>query len=313
MTGKRLFTLGRRWVMTAGMHGTLSLGRLIGPGGANLIGAFASGAASRWPGLRRRLLANWQAAGLQAGPELADNYFRNFARWVSWSTAVYARGFEESGVAAKIEVDDSFARVDEAVAKGKGVILACPHFFCHELAAAAINLRHPVVALVRESKSSTREAMKKRWYQSTGMKIVKRPRRASLMADTISTIRSLRDGAILGITPDVIMPPEKGIAVRMFGRQVFLSPGIVALSLRVGSPVIVPVGRWVYGRSLADDRAVLSFDHLDFGPGKASDPAHIQRGLQRWCALYEERLRERPDYWMFWLDKNWTRVFQRSE
>jgi KDO2-lipid IV(A) lauroyltransferase len=312
MANKGLLLHARRWLVNAGVHATLSLGRLIGPNGTSAVGSLCAGLAGLLPNLRGQLRANWKAAGLQPADDVVDGYFRRLGCWAGWSAAVYSRGFVDSGIAAKITLDGSFAHVEAAVAKGKGVILACPHAFCHELAAAAINLRHPVVALVRESKSAAREAMKSRWYQATGMSIVKRPRRASLVADTMSAIRSLRSGAILGITPDVIVPPEKGVPVRLLGRRVVLSPGIITLSMRLGSPIVTPWGEWVHGRTSREDRLVLRFTPpLEF-PARKHTEAEVQAGLQQWCQIYEDRFRRNPDYWMFWLDKNWTKVLSRS-
>ncbi len=305
-------TLGRRWLLDAGVQGTLALGRLMGPGGSAVVGSLVAGFAPWLPNLRKRLRANWKQAGLVPGADVVDGYFRRLGCWAGWSAAVYARGFVDSGIAAKITLDDSFAHVEAAIAKGKGVILACPHAFCHELAAAAINRRHPVVALVRESKSSAREAMKARWYQATGMSVVKRPRRASIVADTMSAIRTLRSGAILGITPDVIVAPDKGMTVQLLGRPVALSPGIIMLSMRVGSPIITPWGEWLPGRTSREDRLILRFTPpLEF-PARKHTEAEVQAGLQQWCQIYEDRFRRNPDYWMFWLDKSWTKVLQAA-
>src|SRR5437016_4186141 len=80
------------------------------------------------------------------------------------------------------------------LARGRGVILASPHQFCHELGAAYLSGRHKVVALVRESKNRWRRSMKERWYQATGMDILPRPRQSSLMADTFAYLRILKSG-----------------------------------------------------------------------------------------------------------------------
>jgi lauroyl/myristoyl acyltransferase len=311
MTNKGLLLHARRWLLNAGVQTTLSLGRLIGPSGTSVVGSLCAGLTGLLPNLRQQLRANWKAAGLRPTDDVVDGYFRRLGCWAGWSAAVYSRGFVDSGIAAKITLDASFAHVEAAIARDKGVILAAPHAFCHELAAAAINLRHPVVALVRESKSAAHEAMKARWYQATGMSIVKRPRRASIVADTMSAIRSLRSGAILGITPDVIVPPGKGVPVQLLGRQVVLSPGIITLSMRVGSPIITPWGEWVRGRTSREDRLVLRFTPpLEF-PARKHTAAEVQAGLQQWCHIYEERFRRNPDYWMFWLDKGWTKALSR--
>jgi lauroyl/myristoyl acyltransferase len=89
--------------------------------------------------------------------------------------------------------------------------------------------------LVRESKDPARQAIKQHWYQATGLEIVHRSRRASVFADTLAYLRELRRGKILAITPDLPVREGKGVAVSMFGRQVILPAGVIALAARAGA------------------------------------------------------------------------------
>src|SRR5438132_250172 len=81
---------------------------------------------------------NLRLAGLEPTTVRLDNYFAHFGQWVGWSLAVHEAGFERSGVADLIDLDESVSNLDHAVAAGRGVILAAPHVFCHEICAAAI-------------------------------------------------------------------------------------------------------------------------------------------------------------------------------
>ena len=288
----------------------LSLGRIIGPSGASGVGSLLGGVAGSMPFLRNRLIENFKAAGLQPTREQVDRYFRRLGCWAGWSSAVYLRGFVESGVSARITLHDSFRFVEESMARGKGVVLASPHAFCHELAAAAISLRHRFVLLARESKNPARESIKARWYQATGVTVVKRPRKSSLMADTVTAIRTLQNGALLGITPDVIVPPEKGMPVQMFGHTVHLSPGAVVLASRVGSPIVSCWCDWVEGRTAREDRLILKFGPPVEYANRKQKPEETRQHLQEWCQSQEANFTRNPEYWMFWLDKHWTRALR---
>ena len=56
-----------------------------------------------------------------------------------------------------------------------------------------------------------------------------------MLADTVALVRVLRTGNVLGITPDLVVPEGKGIAVQMFGRKVNAVPGFAFLAMRSGA------------------------------------------------------------------------------
>jgi lauroyl/myristoyl acyltransferase len=250
--------------------------------------------------LRRRLATNLRMAGLDPTTSRLDHYFANFGEWAGWSLAVYQAGFERSGVADLIDLDQSVSHLDQAVAAGRGVVLAAPHVFCHEMAAAAINRRHRVVALVREAKSPARERLKQRWYEATGLATVRRPRHASVIGDTLAYIRLLRRGQVLAITPDLVVPANRGVPVAMFGREVHLLPGVVVLAMRAGAPVVTAFA----DRSGPRFRVTFS-EPAHFVPSRDHDRG-MRRGMQTWCDALETYLKQSPENWMFWLDKRWT-------
>jgi KDO2-lipid IV(A) lauroyltransferase len=228
-------------------------------------------------------------------------YFRNLGRLFGWSMAVYHRGFWHSGVPEKIEFGASVIHLDQAVAKGHGVVLASPHQFCHELGAAYINGRHKTVALVREEKDRWRQSMKERWFQATGLDTVPRPRRSSVMADTFASLRVLKSGRLLAVTPDLIVPGASGVPVEMFGRVISLSPGLVLLSMKAKAPLVTCYFHWE-----VDGRIILNFTEPVEYPQTGDRKKTAVEGLQAWCRQCEGYLRENPGNWMFWLDKRWA-------
>jgi KDO2-lipid IV(A) lauroyltransferase len=298
----------RRAATQAAVRGAVKLTRWLGPGRALDLGQGVGSLARLAAPLRRHLATNLANAGIVPTPTILNRYFHRFGCWTGWSLAVYQAGLEGSGVAARLEFDKSVVHLDRAVAKGRGVVLACPHLFCHEMAAAAIHRRHPVVALVRETKDAGRGALKQHWYEATGMETVRRPRESSVVADTLAYLRVLRTGRVLGITPDVLLPADKGLPVWMFGRRVTLSPGAVVLAMRAGAPLVTPLAEWLDaepGRRGARIRMYFC-EPVEY-PAGGDRERTLRDGLQAWCRNVEDYLRREPENWMFWLDKRWAR------
>jgi lauroyl/myristoyl acyltransferase len=325
-----LTSIRRRLTLKA-IRGLLRLNRWLGPSGAQRAGRVVGGLAG-WVGpLRRRLADNLRCAGIAPTEDVLDRYFDHFGTLVGWSLAVYQNSFEQSGLAGRFLFDESIRHLDDAVARGKGVVLASPHLFCHELAAAAINRRHPIMAIVRESKDAVRGEIKQHWYRATGIDTVFRARHSSLLADTFNYIRILREGKVLAITPDILVEPSQGVPVSMFGRTVHLSPGIVQLAMRSGAALVTCLGDWhgvagggwrVAGEEAAyshgprstvhGPRIVMSFGEPIVFPRSRNRDQTLRHGMQSWVSTIENYLRDHPANWLFWLDKRWTRQLRKK-
>jgi|GEM_PF-1248650 len=299
----------RRAATLSAMRGMLITTRRLPPRATMALGAaLGTGAGAILP-LRARLLRNL-ALGFGPGcvPDgAAGSFFRNLGRWFGWSMAIYHRGFWDSGVPDQIGFHESVVHLDEAVGRGRGAILASPHQFCYDIGAAYISRRHTVVPVVRQSANPRREAMIERWYQATGMEIVRRPRRSSIVADTFACLRVLKRGRLLAITPDVIVPPAAGVRIRMFGRDVCLSPGMVVLAMRARAPLVTCYFHWGRG-----GRHLLHFTEAVEYPATGERERTAAEGLQTWCRQCEEHFRAHPGSWMFWLDKRWTRALREQ-
>lgn len=296
----------RRAGTQSAVHAALAVSRRLGPAGAIRIGAALGAAAQLALPLRRRLAATLRDAGITPTSAILDRYFDRFGRWAGWSLAIYQAGFDGARMGERFVFDDSIANLDRAAAAGRGVILAAPHAFCHEIAAAAVHRRHRVAALVRESKSPAREAMKQRWYAATGLDTIRRSRHASVVADTRAYLRLLRDGRILAVTPDLLADKGHGVPVRAFGREVHLAPGIAVLALRTGAPIITVLGEYL------EDGGRLCFSEPDYVTAGPDKDEAVRAAVGRVWASLEDFFRRNPDSWMFWLDKRWARALREG-
>jgi KDO2-lipid IV(A) lauroyltransferase len=223
---------------------------------------------------------------------------------------VLVHGLDGSGLAGRIAFDDTVRHLDEAAARGRGVVLVAPHYFCHEILAAWTGRRHPFAALVRESKSSPHNDVKQRWYAALGMETVHRARHSSLLADTLALLRVLRSGRVLGVTPDLVLPPDKGIPVRFFGRTATVSPGFAVLSLRSGAPIVMGRADWIGPAGSRHARLVPGFDPPITLPSTGDRDRTVREAVQTCFSRIEAGLRTQPEKWLFWLDKRWTAVLR---
>ncbi len=136
------------------IHRLLDLGKIIP---ADRVAATANTLGSTLAALgplRRRVQRNMELA---LGPEnvpagAARKYFLKLGMWGAYAMQIYHRGLVESGVTDWLVFDDSVSVLEEALARGKGVIYATPHLIAHEITAGIMARKYPTVGLVRESK-----------------------------------------------------------------------------------------------------------------------------------------------------------------
>lgn len=303
----------RRRITNATLAGALGLTRFLPDGLIHSFGSATGALVSL--GFHSRLKTNMRLA-LGDFPELNDAvhaWFRRFSTYVAWSGSVYHRGLWNSSAASRITLHDSVAHLDEAVAGGQGVVVAAPHLFCHEIGAGVISRRHPVTALVRESRQPGKQRIKLRWYEALGVETIVLARELPVSAVVRKCLRLLKEGRVLGITPDLIVHESDSVNVRIFGRDARMKAGLVALSAFSGAPLVTCLGNWVsdsHGEllftppktiRLPADRSARSSDAVE---------QTLRSAFQLWLDEFETYLRANPENWLFWLDKRWTELIR---
>jgi lauroyl/myristoyl acyltransferase len=281
---------------------------------------------ARMPISQQRRAAGWLISGTGAIPflrqrvrdnvrlALGDNvsagfeslYFRRLGWFLTSALPIFHHGFGATRIYDEVKLDESVRLLDEAVAEGHGVLIVSPHWSGHELAAAVINRRHPMVFLVRQTPIAERMARKLKWYDALGVEIVLRPSQASTIKDALAYLSVLKRGKILGITPDILAGPGEGIEAQIFGRSVRLHGGTFAIAVLARVPMIRVFPRWQ-----SDSNVVVVFERVSPSNGDDRDAA-IRADVQDWCHWFEEKLRENPENWLFWLDKNWSHLLRAT-
>jgi lauroyl/myristoyl acyltransferase len=129
--------------------------------------------------------------------------------------------------------------------------------------------------------------------------VLERPSQGRVQGDLRATLRRLRGGGIVGITPDVPATPAEGTPVLLCGRTVHLRSGAFWLARHSGAPLVG------YRIELCDSRRLrVCFDPAE----RLVDDGDVTRGLERWTAAFDRALHESPESWMFWLDRRWARA-----
>ena len=197
------------------------------------------------PMLSRKVRTNMRLAlGEDVPPRAERRYFQHLAWTYSNSLATFHRGIAGASIADQVKFDETIAVLDDAFAEGKGIVFTVPHWSGHELQSAVVGRRHPMVMLVRQAPTQERADRKAEWYRALDVETVLRPNQASTFKDAVAYLRVLKQGKLLGITPDLPTDPGQGVAVSLFGRPARIQGGAFALALAAGAPMIRFSGAW---------------------------------------------------------------------
>ncbi len=188
---------------------------------------------SLFPTYKRKLvLKNLKRAGIES-PSKAQarqafisyaNYYIDAARIVYLSTSEIEENFRVDG----------FERINEALAKEKGVILALPHMGSWEWAGAwlANKLKKEIVAIVEPFGTSDLQKWVYEYRKKMGIHIIP----LSAFAGQ-HLVKALGENRIVCLLSDRYISGAK-VETQFFGEKTVLPAGPAALSLRTGAPII---------------------------------------------------------------------------
>ncbi len=262
----------------------------------------------RVPMLRWKVQENMRLAlGHDVSDHAASLYFRHLGWFLSNSVTTLHHGIAATPVPGQVKFDTSVRVLDEAVAEGRGVVFASPHWSGHELMAAMISRRHPMAMLVRQAPTSEQASRKLKWYNALGVETVLRPRGSTRIKEAKAYLAVLKQGKLLALTPDLLAEPGAGVQTRIFGRPARLHGGAFALAISARAPLIRGSIVWQ-----ADSSAMIIFDRAPLALDARDRHAAVRIGVQDWCYWFESKLIANPENWLFWLDKRWSRFLRAT-
>jgi KDO2-lipid IV(A) lauroyltransferase len=190
---------------------------------------------------------------------------------------------------------DGLARLLEARARGKGVVLITAHFGPWELLPLVAAERYePIHIVVRPLDNPRLDALVTTWRERGGNRVIGK-------RDAVPAIlQVLRGGGTVGILIDQHITEQEGVVVPFFGRPASTAIAPALLALRSGAPVL-PVGivresgRGRYRICVGEEVPVRRTGEL------RSD---LVVNTARFTRAIEAMVRDRPDHW-FWVHRRW--------
>jgi lauroyl/myristoyl acyltransferase len=244
----------------------------------------------------RRVLGSECGGGLEPDAALVRRWSRRtygeYARyWVDGARLPYV---SEVGVRSRFRFESGEEIIREAVAQGRGVVMALPHVGSWEWGGAWLALEDmPMTAVMERLEPPALFE----WFvnQRAEMGLTAVP-----LGDGSSTtvLRALREGAVVGLVSDRDLVGN-GVEVSFFGERTTLPGGAATLALRTGA-VLLPVvvysgpGNWHTG---------VVHPPLDT-TRSGSLRADVARVTQELAVCFEEFIRRRPEQWHLY-QPNW--------
>ncbi|MEN6372777.1 MAG: lysophospholipid acyltransferase family protein [Armatimonadota bacterium] len=185
--------------------------------------------------------------------------------------------------------------MDEALAKGHGVILITAHLGNWEIFARKLVLSgYKVNVIARNSDDPAMTGIANKMRETAGYHVLDRDNSA------LPAVRSLKRNEVLGILPD--QNTFTGIFVDFFGKPCATATGPAVFALRTGAPVVCGFARRdEEGRFRARIYPPITVTHT----GNEKEDIHML--TQAITTAIEDEIRKDPSQWL-WLHDRWKRA-----
>ncbi|MDD5440244.1 MAG: ELM1/GtrOC1 family putative glycosyltransferase [Candidatus Omnitrophica bacterium] len=272
--------------------GVTQLYRVIPAGLMLAAGRFAGGIAFRFNTERKRgAYANLRAAWCRTKTpselyRMNGMVFKNLGEVLS-ETMCFEK-INKAYVDRYITVE-RIDRVDEAIKKGKGVILLTAHFGNWELSSIVAAFKgFNLLVLAREQKMKKLNSLLDRLRESKGAKVVRKGITTRLI------MKALHEGNIVGMLADQ-NAGSNGILVPFFGRLASTADGPFRFAAKTGAtviPVFTARTGGPYTRIVVEE------------PITVKDGDDMMPHMVRYNRLLEKHILLKPDHWL-WLHRRW--------
>lgn len=221
--------------------------------------------------------------------EVARRSLQNYCRYL----VDFARlgGMDRGEAAAMAQDNEAFARLREALADGRGVVIVCMHFGNWDLGGTATAAHGFPFAAIGERFGDPRldrEVFGER--EALGMRIL------PLDGPMIAAVRHLRAGGALALLVDRPLVDE-GIEVEFFGAKTHVPAGPARLARRTGSALVAAAMPRVE-RNRPEVTIEATFGLEQDGEGGASEEAMMAAVMR----AHERYIRRWPDQWYMFRD-----------
>jgi KDO2-lipid IV(A) lauroyltransferase len=244
----------------------------------------------------RRVLGSEGASGIEPDPALVRRWsrrtFTEYGRY--WCDGARLPYVDEPGVRSRFRFERGEDLIRQAVAEGRGVVMALPHVGSWEWGGAWLALEEMPMTAVVERLEPERLF---EWFvgQRAAMGLTAVPLGDGSGA---AILRALKDGAVTGLVSDRDLLGN-GVEVEFFGEKTTLPGGAATLALRTGA-ALLPVavysgpGNWHTG---------VVHPPLDT-TRSGSLRADVARVTQELATCFEAFIRRHPEQWHMY-QPNW--------
>ncbi len=183
--------------------------------------------------------------------------------------------------------------LDEARARGKGILLMSGHFGGWEIGGLAImSLLDSVTTVTRPLENELLERDLARTRERTGVEVVDRKRAAR------SLMKALADNRVVVLLPDQAVLPREGVLVPFLGRDAWTTDAPAKLAARSGSTIVFAFCMPAGTRHRLEFAEAIPVDQLS---EPERDPVALTRRIND---VLSRRILDRPDlYW--WMHNRW--------
>jgi len=216
------------------------------------------------------------------------NCAKSAADWV-----LYPR-FNRNNWNSVVRRDGIFERVDQILAKGKGIIMLTGHFGNWEMLASTFTtFGYPGAVVGRKIYYEPFNRLIVNTRLSKGVKTFYRDESPRDM------LKAIKANQILGIVADQDVDSIEGIFVPFFGHLAYTPAAPAKLSIATGAP-IVPA----FTVREADDNYRIYMEEPIFPDPSAEREEEVLRITRLWNAQIEKYVRRYPQQWV-WMHRRW--------
>lgn len=200
----------------------------------------ALGAALGWltwlasPTYRRRMRENAALAGYEWGQVRAA--VAHAGRMVMEMPRLWF------GAPVPVQWPEDMALVDEAYARGRGVLFMTPHLGCFEIIAQLAGERYgvahgPITVLYRPARQAVLREVLRLAREREGLRTA-----PTTLAGVRQMIKALRSGQAVGLLPDQVPPEGQGVWAPMFGKPAYTMTLAARLVQQTGATPLLAWG-----------------------------------------------------------------------
>jgi KDO2-lipid IV(A) lauroyltransferase len=193
--------------------------------------------------------------------------------------------------------------LEAAYKRGKGVLILTAHYGFWELMGIEQGYRGRNLSVIaRKLDNPLLERMLHRYRTRSGNRVVYKQNAVR------EIFRTLRSNGAAAVLIDQNISPQQGMFVDFFGTPASTTPILSAIALKSGAPIVpafsepLPGGRWRFIYEPA----------LDISTNGMERAEAMQLITQKCTKVIEERVRRRPDIWL-WMHRRWKARPPREE